>query len=68
MRRAKPDKDIFQFTTSQGGRLKPITKNTEAMTFQFTTSQGGRPGTQCTGIGKDLFQFTTSQGGRQDSD
>ena len=33
----------FQFTTSQGGRLKLTQASQPSETFQFTTSQGGRP-------------------------
>ena len=33
---------LFQFTTSQGGRLRRHMKNEEDILFQFTTSQGGR--------------------------
>ena len=33
---------IFQFTTSQGGRLDLVCCREIRETFQFTTSQGGR--------------------------
>ena len=35
---------IFQFTTSQGGRLRGERMLCKKLNFQFTTSQGGRPG------------------------
>ena len=34
---------IFQFTTSQGGRLYCVRGTRTRLFFQFTTSQGGRP-------------------------
>ena len=34
---------LFQFTTSQGGRLIEIPLMLGILVFQFTTSQGGRP-------------------------
>ena len=34
--------EIFQFTTSQGGRLSPLCGDGKHVVFQFTTSQGGR--------------------------
>ena len=35
--------NVFQFTTSQGGRLNILSFNFLWNIFQFTTSQGGRP-------------------------
>ena len=34
--------EVFQFTTSQGGRLERANNNGDCIIFQFTTSQGGR--------------------------
>ena len=35
-------KEVFQFTTSQGGRRKELHRARAIQIFQFTTSQGGR--------------------------
>ena len=34
--------NVFQFTTSQGGRQHDFISNGKPIVFQFTTSQGGR--------------------------
>ena len=56
--------EVFQFTTSQGGRQDFESLKAAAEAFQFTTSQGGRQ--LCINAIKNdgTFQFTTSQGGR----
>ena len=57
--------EIFQFTTSQGGRLFSHYICTFFFdAFQFTTSQGGRLNSMDTVNAALAFQFTTSQGGR----
>ena len=56
--------DLFQLTTSQGGRL-PYAKIVEPLkSFQLTTSQGGRREGAEVGHISIIFQLTTSQGGR----
>ena len=55
---------IFQFTTSQGGRLHVPKSQDTIGAFQFTTSQGGRQVKQVEANPLQFFQFTTSQGGR----
>ena len=61
--RNTPEKP-FQFTTSQGGRLRRGGKRLIQLIFQFTTSQGGRQSLPVIVIIGNIFQFTTSQGGR----
>ncbi len=58
---------IFQFTTSQGGRLAQNIVPLAYLFFQFTTSQGGRRGILRPHGRGAIFQFTTSQGGRRPS-
>ena len=55
---------IFQFTTSQGGRRTQPVPPVVYLSFQFTTSQGGRLASANAPIPCVVFQFTTSQGGR----
>ena len=56
--------EIFQFTTSRGGRPSLIGERIGSKIFQFTTSRGGRLSRGGWGDDRVLFQFTTSRGGR----
>ena len=57
-------KEIFQLTTSQGGRLARFSNPIRNELFQLTTSQGGRHNIILLDSAGNSFQLTTSQGGR----
>ena len=56
---------VFQLTTSQGGRLNAVKTGVTTAIFQLTTSQGGRLIKRKGHYAPFLFQLTTSQGGRR---
>ena len=56
---------IFQFTTSRGGRLNKVAEWLKGEAFQFTTSRGGRHEFTSVVDRNVAFQFTTSRGGRR---
>ena len=59
--------NLFQLTTSQGGRRATRTDTSCNGVFQLTTSQGGRHLYALVIEVDGIFQLTTSQGGRQGS-
>ena len=69
-RRSTPDitrwniMDVFQLTTSHGGRLIRLCSSSIRLAFQLTTSHGGRPSYWHIKYSDKAFQLTTSHGGR----